>query len=121
APAASGTGIVFCRSDAGGAMIPARYDAVTETNLGTVIASGAVKIAVIEHLMAAVAGAAIDDLLVTLDGPEPPILDGDALSYLVLLEEAGSKRQPGTRHAIKLKRPVSVAIKDARVTLSPSD
>jgi UDP-3-O-[3-hydroxymyristoyl] N-acetylglucosamine deacetylase len=121
APAASGTGIVFCRSDAGGAMIPARYDAVTETNLGTVIASGAVKVAVIEHLMSAVAGAAIDDLLVTLDGPEPPILDGDALSYFVLLEEAGSKRQAGTRHAIKLKRPVSVAIKDAHVTLSPSD
>ena len=120
-PAASGTGIVFCRSDAGGAMIAARYDAVTETNLGTVISAGAVKIGVIEHLMAAVAGAAIDDLLVTLDGPEPPILDGDALSYFALLEQAGTKRQPGARHAIKLKRPVSVAIKDASITLSPSD
>jgi len=120
-PAASGTGIVFRRSDVGGAMIPARYDAVTETNLGTVIAAGAVKIGVIEHLMAAVAGAAIDDLLVTLDGPEPPILDGDALSYFALLEQAGNERQPGMRHAIKLKRPVSVAIKDARITLSPSN
>jgi len=120
-PAASGSGIVFCRSDAGGALIPARYDVVTETNLGTVIAAGAVKIGVIEHLMAAVAGAEIDDLLVTLDGPEPPILDGDALSYFALLEQAGITRQPGTRHAIKLTRSVSVAIKDARITLSPSD
>ena len=41
--------------------------------------------------MAAVAGAAMDDLTVTLDGPEPPILDGDALSYLKLLEQAGSE------------------------------
>lgn len=121
APAEPGTGIVFCRSDKAGARIPARYDRVTETNLGTVIAAGDVKIGVIEHLMAAVAGAGIDDLLVTLDGPEPPILDGDALSYFALLERAGIKNQPGPRHAIKVQRPVSVAMKDATITLSPAD
>ena len=92
-PAASGSGIVFRRSDKANAEVAARYDAVTETNLGTVIGSGEVKIGVIEHLMAAVAGAGIDDLLVTLDGPEPPILDGDALSYLSLARTGGD---PGT-------------------------
>ena len=120
-PAESGSGIVFCRSDKAGAKIPARYDQVTETNLGTVIAAGNIKIGVIEHLMAAVAGAGIDDLLVTLDGPEPPILDGDALSYFALLEQAGTKKQPGSRHAIRVSRPVSVAVKDATITLSPAD
>jgi UDP-3-O-[3-hydroxymyristoyl] N-acetylglucosamine deacetylase len=120
-PGKSGSGIVFRRSDQGGAEIPARYDCVAETNLGTVIAKDGVKIGVIEHLMAAVAGAAIDDLLVTLDGPEPPILDGDALSYLTLLEKGGTCAQPGRRQAIKVVRPVEVAIKDARVCLSPSD
>ncbi|MGH8123890.1 MAG: UDP-3-O-acyl-N-acetylglucosamine deacetylase, partial [Rudaea sp.] len=73
------------------------------------------------HLMAAVAGAAIDDLMVTLDGPEPPILDGDALSYLSLLNAAGRREQPGARQAIKVVRPVEVAIKDARIRLRPSD
>jgi len=102
-------------------MILARYDVVSETNLGTVIQSNGVKIGVIEHLMAAVAGAGIDDLLVTLDGPEPPILDGDALSYLTLLEQAGTKTQSGERHAIKVTRPVSVTIKDASITLRPAD
>ncbi len=120
-PAASGTGIVFRRSDKGGAEVPARYDAVAETNLGTVIASGEVKVGVIEHLMAAVAGAGIDDMVVTLDGPEPPILDGDALSYFRLLEQAGAKQQAGSRKAIKVMRPVEVAIKDARIRLTPSD
>lgn len=120
-PAASGTGIVFCRSDKAGARIPARYDRVSETNLGTVISAGEVKVGVIEHLMAAVAGAGIDDLLVTLDGPEPPILDGDALSYFALLEQAGTSEQAGMRQAIKVQRPVSVAIKDATITLHPSD
>lgn len=120
-PAKSGSGIVFRRSDQGNAEIPARYDCVAETNLGTVIARNGVKIGVIEHLMAAVAGAGIDDLLVTLDGPEPPILDGDALSYLTLLEKGGRRDQPGMRRAIKVVRPVEVAIKDARIRLSPSD
>jgi UDP-3-O-[3-hydroxymyristoyl] N-acetylglucosamine deacetylase len=58
--------------------------------------------------MAAVAGAAIDDLLVTLDGPEPPILDGDALSYLALLDQAGRAAQIQPRAAIKVLKPVIV-------------
>jgi UDP-3-O-[3-hydroxymyristoyl] N-acetylglucosamine deacetylase len=120
-PAPAGTGIVFCRADQGNAEIPARYDAVTETNLGTVIAKDGVKVGVIEHLMAAVSGAGIDDMRVTLDGPEPPILDGDALCYLNLLRAAGTKEQPGARKAIKVVRPVEVTIKDAHITLVPSD
>lgn len=120
-PAASNTGVVFRRSDLGNKDIPALYDRVGETRLGTVIAQDAASVGVIEHLMAAVAGAQIDDLLVTLNGPEPPILDGDALSYFELLEDAGAKEQPGQRHAIKVTRPVEIAIKDARIRLLPSD
>ena len=90
-PAPAGQGILFRRSDKGGAEIPARYDLVGETRLGTVIERDGVSVGVIEHLMAAVAGAGLDDLTVILDGPEPPILDGDALSYLVLIEKAGLK------------------------------
>jgi UDP-3-O-[3-hydroxymyristoyl] N-acetylglucosamine deacetylase len=120
-PASSGSGVVFHRADLG-EDIPARYDAVTGTNLGTVLTGpGGAKIGVVEHLMAAVAGAGIDDLRVSVTGDEPPILDGDALSYLTLLRDAGFKDQPGEKHAIKVVRPVEVAIKDARITLSPSD
>ena len=120
-PAASGSGVVFRRSDKANAEVKANYANVTETNLGTVISAGDVKIGVIEHLMAAVAGAGIDDLLVTLDGPEPPILDGDALSYFTLLELTGFKDQPGAKRAIKVTRPVKVAIRDASITLNPAD
>ena len=119
-PGDSASGIVFRRSDLG-ADIPARYDAVSETNLGTVIARDGASIGVVEHLMAAVAGAEIDDLLVTLDGPEPPILDGDALSYLALLEQAEFADQPGTRTAIKVLKRVDYAHKDSSVSLLPSD
>jgi UDP-3-O-[3-hydroxymyristoyl] N-acetylglucosamine deacetylase len=95
---------------------------VTDTNLGTVLTGpGGAKIGVIEHLMAAVASAGVDDLRVTVDGDEPPILDGDALSYLNLLHNAGFKEQPGEKQAIKVVKTVAVALKDARITLSPSD
>ena len=119
-PAPAGHGVVFRRSDLG-VDIPARYDLVGETRLGTVIEKDGAAIKVVEHLMAAVAGAGVDDLLVTLDGPEPPILDGDALSYLALIEQAGLKDQAQPRQAIKLLRTVTVEKGGAKASLSPAD
>jgi UDP-3-O-[3-hydroxymyristoyl] N-acetylglucosamine deacetylase len=120
APAASGSGIVFRRADLG-ADIPALYLHVGETRLGTVLEQGAAKVGVVEHLMAAAAGLEIDDLLVTLDGPEPPILDGDALSYLTLLESAGMAEQDQARTAIRVLKPVTVDSGDARAALLPAE
>ena len=119
-PGPVGMGVVFRRADLG-IDIPARYDLVAETNLGTMIAKGDAKVGVVEHLMAAVAGAEIDDLLVTLDGPEPPILDGDALSYLALLEQAGFKERSASRRAIKVRERIDVSHKGASAVLLPSD
>ena len=120
APGASGSGIVFRRTDIG-ADIPARYDQVSETRLGTVIGQGSARVGVVEHLMAAAAGLEIDDLLVSLDGPEPPILDGDALSYLDLLEGAGLAEQPHARTVVKVLKGVTVESGDARASLLPDD
>ena len=120
APAPAGSGVVFRRGDLG-IDIPARYDLVGETRLGTVIEKDGAAIKVVEHLMAAVAGAGVDDLLVTLDGPEPPILDGDALCYLNLIEEAGLRDQPMPRQAIRVLKPVSVEQRGASASLLPAD
>ena len=119
-PAPSGHRIVFRRADIG-ADIPARFDQVSETRLGTVIGSGEAKVGVVEHLMAAAAGAEIDDLLVILDGPEPPILDGDALSFLALLESGGVAEQAEPRTVLKVLKPVTVESGDAKASLLPDD
>jgi UDP-3-O-[3-hydroxymyristoyl] N-acetylglucosamine deacetylase len=119
-PAVARSGIVFRRADLN-VDIPARYDLVSETRLGTVIGSGRAKVGVVEHLMAAAAGLEIDDLLVTLDGPEPPILDGDALSYLTLLESAGLAEQNQPRTAIKVLKPVTVESGEAKASLLPDE
>lgn len=121
APGAAGAGIIFRREDMNGAEIPALYDRVSETKLGTVIAQGDARVGVIEHLMAAVAGAEIDDLIVRLDGPEPPILDGDALSYLELVERAGIEETHGERTAIRILERVSVGGEEAGASLEPAD
>jgi UDP-3-O-[3-hydroxymyristoyl] N-acetylglucosamine deacetylase len=120
APAA-GTGIVFRRSDLSHREIPALYDKVGETRLGTVIDDGfGASVGVIEHLMAAVAGAGIDDLLVTVDGPEPPIFDGDALSYLVLIERAGLRDVAGSTRRLRILKRVEVKAGDASAALVPA-
>lgn len=120
APAAPGTGIVFRRADLG-ADIPALYDRVGDTRLGTVLHEGEASVGVVEHLMAAVAGIGIDDLHVTVDGPEPPILDGDALSYLRLIDEAGLAETAGGRRAIRVLKPVTVEQGEVRASLTPAE
>jgi len=119
-PGTAEQGVIFRRSDQANAEIPARYDRVGETRLGTMIEQDGASVGVIEHLMAAVAGAGIDDLTVTLDGPEPPILDGDALSYLVLIEKAGVTAMPVRRRAIRILRKVQVEEKNAHAALHPA-
>ena len=120
APAHAGQGVVFVRSDLNGAQIPARYNLVRETRLGTVLEQDGVRVGVVEHLMAAIAGAGLDDVTVTLDGPEPPILDGDALSYLLLIQKAGLKSQHVPRETIQVLKPVRVTQNDASASLTPA-
>ena len=120
-PADPGRGIVFRRDDVGGAEIPARYDRVSETRLGTVISANGASAGVIEHLMAAVSGAGIDDLVVALDGDEPPILDGDALSWLNVIDSAGTREQAGQRRAVRVVKRVAIEDRDAAAVLAPAD
>jgi UDP-3-O-[3-hydroxymyristoyl] N-acetylglucosamine deacetylase len=121
-PAAPGTGIVFRRRDLSGTPdIPALWSKVVETRLGTVIGEGASRVGVIEHLMAALSGIGIDDCIVAVDGPEPPILDGDALSYLSLVEQAGMREQEQEASALHVLKPVSVERDGASARLLPSE
>jgi UDP-3-O-[3-hydroxymyristoyl] N-acetylglucosamine deacetylase len=70
--------------------------------------------------MAAVAGAGIDDLLVTVDGPEPPIFDGDALSYLTLIERAGLRDVESPKRRLRILQRVEARKDDASAALVPA-
>ncbi len=123
APGAPGAGIVFRRTDLPGApAIPARFDHVLESRLCTVLAApGApeIRVGTVEHVMATLAGAGVDNAVVSLDGPEAPILDGSAASFLFLIDCAGLalQEQPGVE--IEVLRPVRVRHGAAFAELRP--
>src|SRR5678816_4857382 len=89
-PAESGQGVLFRRVDLESRPeIPARVSEVEATERRTAIGHGDTTIHTVEHLLAAVVALELDDLVIELDGPEPPILDGSFAPYLALLENAG--------------------------------
>lgn len=84
-----GAGVVFRRTDLEGApSIPARLSSVTAVERRTTLGEGKVLVHTVEHVLAAVAALQLDDLVIELSGPEPPILDGSFLPFLRALQEA---------------------------------
>lgn len=110
-PAPAGHGIVFQRTDLSGeaGRIEARWDKVVNTSYCTMIGNAlGARISTVEHLMAALAGAGVDNVLVELDGPEVPVMDGSSAPFVFLIECAGTVEQDETRRALKIRRRVTV-------------
>ena len=121
-PAEPDTGIVFRRTDLGGAEIRATHENVNGTLMCTSIGNGdGVKVATVEHLMAALSGLDIDNLIVELDGDEVPIMDGSAAPFVFLVECAGIAEQHVPRRAIRILKTIEVADDGRSVSLSPAD
>lgn len=122
-PAPCNSGIVFRRTDqeAGKNEIKAVYSNVVTTNLGTTIANEhGVKVATIEHLMAAIWGCGIDNLIVELNGPEIPIMDGSSEPFVFLIECAGINMQEEQRRIIEIIKPIRIEDKDKFVEIEPA-
>ena len=123
-PAPVGHGIVFVRTDlpAAQARIPARWDAVVPSKLCTLVANAAgASVSTIEHVMAALAGCAIHNALIEVDGPEVPILDGSAAPFVAGFIAAGIAPQSAPVQAIRILQPVEVRDGAALARLDPSD
>jgi UDP-3-O-[3-hydroxymyristoyl] N-acetylglucosamine deacetylase / 3-hydroxyacyl-[acyl-carrier-protein] dehydratase len=106
-PAPANHGVVFRRSDLDGSpTIPARVDRALLTQRRTQLGEDPVSVHTVEHVLAAVAGADVHDLLVDLDGPEPPIMDGSAGPFLEALRDAGYKEQAGMVPILTIPGPV---------------
>lgn len=120
-PGVSGRGIVFRRSDLDGAPeVPARLSEVEALERRTAIGHGAATIHTVEHLLAAVAAHEIDDLLVDLSGPEPPILDGSVAPYFAALAEAGPVDVDGEAVLLTVQAPFTVTEGDSSYIVAPS-
>lgn len=115
-PAKADTGIRFQRLDkAGSAPFRITPDRIISSPLATVAASpyqADLHVATIEHLMAALHASGIDNLLIQLDGPELPILDGCSQAFLFLLDSAGTAQLETPRRSIEVLRTVHVTGKN---------
>ena len=121
-PAASGMGIRFIRTDRpGNPVIPAVVEHAVLTERRTQLGDGEDAIHTVEHVLAAVAGAELDDVTIELDGPEPPIMDGSAVAFLEALQAAGMAAQQGRPQYLTLRTPVRVVDGESVYEAHPSE
>jgi len=123
-PAQENAGIKFKRVDLEGEPeIPADVDFVSETSRGTTLSKDGVQVATVEHALAAAAGLRIDNLIIELNGPEVPILDGSAAHFIKALKEAGIVEQNAERLYYELKTNVfyNDPARNVEIIAVPSD
>jgi len=121
-PAGANTGIRFIRSDIEGQnLVPAFMNRVTDTTMATTISEGNVSVATTEHLLAAVNGLSIDNIIIEVDGPEVPIMDGSSVPFVELLRDAGIRQQKSYRRLVKITREISFREGDKYISIYPYD
>ena len=120
-PAAPNTGVVFVRSDLEGfPEIKASWDNVIDTKMCTTIGnSEGVSVATIEHLMAALSGCHIDNVIVEINDTEVPIMDGSSQPFVFLIECAGVRELDQSREVLQVLKPVKVSSNGKTAELSP--
>jgi len=121
-PAAENTGIVFRRVDLDPIVeVPGDARLVGETMLGTTLIQDDVKVATVEHLLAAVAGLGIDNIVIDLSAPEVPIMDGSSAPFVFLLQSAGITEQNVAKKFVRIAEPVRVEDGDKWAEFRPYD
>ena len=121
-PADEGTGVRFRRTDLDSPLeIAAGLETVSQSERRTSLGEGDAVVHTVEHVMAAVAAHQIDDLVIELDGPEPPAGDGSAAPYFRALADAGVTEVGGAATVYRPNAPVVVRQGEATYLVAPSD
>lgn len=121
-PAAAGQGIIFRRTDLlGSPELRPRVDQVTDLVRATTIQVGHAKIQTVEHVLSAINGCGIDNVIVEMDASEPPIMDGSARPFVNLILQGEPIEQGTEREYFVLDAPVSVTKGNSSIIALPSD
>ena len=117
-------GIKFVRADMPDSpLIPADIDHVIDISRGTTIGIGEARVHTVEHALAALTGLGIDNVLIEMSGPEPPVGDGSALPFVRALQEAGFEDFDEDKEYLEVDTPTSYSEPDRKVDIvvTPSD
>jgi UDP-3-O-[3-hydroxymyristoyl] N-acetylglucosamine deacetylase len=117
-PAPRDTGIIFIRTDKELA-IKASIGSVTDTAFSTTLGCNGIKIRTVEHILAALAGLGIDNLIIEVNGPEIPILDGSSMELTSLILKGGIAKQSKKRPYIRITNPVVLSDGHAEIAALP--
>src|SRR5437773_7006075 len=120
-PAPADFGIRFRRTDLGDHEVPATVHNLAGIQLATGLARNQVSVETVEHLLAALVSTNVDNVIVELNSPEVPIMDGSAAPFVYLVQEAGMKVLQARRKYLKIARPIAISRGDKRIALYPSD
>lgn len=122
-PAAENHGICLCRTDLPDKPTHHAYaDYVSATERGTVLEHGSWRISTVEHALSALYAMGIDNCLISVDGPELPILDGSALPYVKAIQEAGVVEQEAEAEVYVVREPIEyISEHGNRLLILPSD
>ncbi|MDC0609289.1 UDP-3-O-acyl-N-acetylglucosamine deacetylase [Vibrio sp.] len=120
-PAAANTGVIYRRTDVNPPVdFPADPESVRDTMLCTALVNDeGIRISTVEHLNAALAGMGIDNIIVEVDAPEIPIMDGSASPFVFLLQQAGIEVQNVPKKFIRVKKPIRIEDGDKWAELVP--
>lgn len=118
-PLEANSGIVFYRSDVG-MSVKAHPSNVVNTQMATVIGNSEHYISTIEHLLSAIYSYGIDNILITVDSAEVPVMDGSAISFCMMLDEAGLRELDTNKSVLIIKREMQVCDGDKFVRIKPS-
>ncbi|URR36410.1 UDP-3-O-acyl-N-acetylglucosamine deacetylase [Thermosynechococcus sp. HN-54] len=120
-PAPANTGRQFVRLDLEGhPVIPAQIEAVKSTQLATELVANGASVRTVEHLLAALAIAGIDNVTIEMRGAEVPVLDGSAQPWLEGIQAVGVVAQEAPRSVVSLAEPVTVYQGEAFVSAIPA-
>src|SRR4029079_6137927 len=120
-PAPINFGIRFRRADLGDHEVPANVQHLAGIQLATALSRNEVSVETVEHLLAALVSMRVDNVLIELNSPEVPIMDGSAAPFVYLIQEAGIKQQASLRKYLKIVRPIALSRGDKRIALYTSD
>lgn len=124
-PATENTGITFRRTDLSGAqgeIIKLSPYLINDTRLSsTIVTEHGTRVGTIEHIMSALAAYGVDNILIELNAPEIPIMDGSSLPFIFLLQDAGIVEQNAQKKFLKIKKEVAINDSGKSVKFMPYD
>jgi UDP-3-O-[3-hydroxymyristoyl] N-acetylglucosamine deacetylase len=116
------TGVIFRRTDRSGSpVIPGDVNHIVDTRFSTTLGKGGLTISTVEHLLSALSGMGVDNVLIEVDAPEIPIMDGSAAPFVFLIKSAGLTSQARPRQFYRVRREMTLREDDKEVSVAPAE